>query len=151
MAAAAVQDAAIVQAFERRTGAKPFDHDTESARAARAAHTLLVDHARSGRFPAIHVYYTTGRIEAFDEDNDPTVVSRAWTLAWPEAVPGNLSSDQLVNYFRNRTGALPYLPVDDALKFQCPKCFARFATLEPAEACNKSHGRKSLKAIRGVK
>jgi hypothetical protein len=45
------------------------------------------------------------RIEAIAE-GEPT---DGYTLAWPERVPGNLTADQLVQWFAARTGRVPYL------------------------------------------
>ena len=82
------------------------EHDNESARAARAAHASLMSDPSWARW---YVYFKTGRIEALREDADTS----GWTLAWPEHVPTNITADQMVLYFRSRTGKLPYLPVGE--------------------------------------
>ena len=78
-------------------------HVNETARAARAAHARLM----RGDMPTLHVYFKTRRIEAFTEGEIP--LGDGWALAWPERVPGNLTADQLVQWFAARTGRLPYL------------------------------------------
>jgi hypothetical protein len=77
-------------------------HNNETARAARAAHALLM------RDPtlALYVYYKPRRLEAFAVRPDDDDV---WTLAWPERVPGNLTVDQLIYWFASRSGRVPYL------------------------------------------
>lgn len=76
-------------------------HVNEVARAARAAHALLMRDA----FAELYVYYKTRRIEAFTERPDTLV----WSLAWPERVPASLTADQLVQWFAARAGGIPYL------------------------------------------
>jgi hypothetical protein len=73
----------------------------ETARAAREAHTRLM----RDPFTTLYVYFKPMRIEAIAE-GEPT---DGYTLAWPERVPGNLTADQLVQWFAARTGRVPYL------------------------------------------
>lgn len=56
----------------------------------------------------LYVYYRTLNIHAFADGEDTS----GWTLAWPERLPTNLTADQMVRYFAERTGRLPYLPGD---------------------------------------
>jgi hypothetical protein len=79
-------------------------HVNETARAARAAHALMMHPDSYGS--TLYVYYRSMRIEAFIGD-PPT--GEGWALAWPECVPGNLTADQLVQWFAARTGRVPYL------------------------------------------
>lgn len=70
---------------------------------ARAAHARLM----RGDLATLYVYYKPMKIEAFADGECP--IGEGWTLAWPERVPGNLSADQLVQWFAARTGRVPYL------------------------------------------
>ena len=95
-------------------------HEEESARA--ASECWLAQMMRVGSVGMQHdrlrprelctpgewyVYFKTGRIEALLDDADTT----GWTLAWPERVPTNFTREQMIRYFADRTGKLPYLPV----------------------------------------
>ena len=78
-------------------------HVNETARAARAAHARMM----RGDLATLHVYYKPMRLEAFADGECPT--GEGWILAWSEPVPGNLTADQLVQWFAARTGRVPYL------------------------------------------
>lgn len=89
--------------MSRPTTSYAQHHVNETARAAREAH------ARQMRGETdLYVYYQTLKIRAFAEGEDTT----GWTLAWTERLPSNLTVDQMVQYFAERTGRLPYLPGD---------------------------------------
>lgn len=79
-------------------------HVETSAAAARKAHARQM----RGEYE-LYVYFLPGggRIEAHPESPGPE-----WELAWPERLPANLTVDQMVRYFAERTGRLPYLPND---------------------------------------
>ena len=77
-------------------------HIETSARAARDCHERMVRGEHE-----FYVYYKTREIKAMSYADMP--ISAQWTLAWAERVPENLTADQLVRYFAERTGRLPYL------------------------------------------
>jgi len=84
------------------------EHDNESARAASECWLAQMMRVGSVGTPGEwYVYFKTGRIEALLDDAD----TMSWTLAWPERVPTNFTREQMIGYFADRTGKLPYLPV----------------------------------------
>ena len=84
-------------------------HVNESERAARAAHAQLMRATAGGEGSTeLYVYYKRMRLEALADW--PTPVDRLeWTLAWGERVPTHLTVDQLIRWFAERSGQVPYL------------------------------------------
>ena len=79
-------------------------HRDESARVAREAHVELMRVGRGGPGSSeLYLYYRPGKLGAFSE------APPGWTLGSPERIPGNLTERQLVAWFEQRTGNLPYL------------------------------------------
>ena len=77
-------------------------HIETSAKAARDCHARMMQGERE-----FYVYFKTREIKAMSYADMP--ISTQWTLAWPERVPENLTADELVKHFAERTGRLPYL------------------------------------------
>lgn len=89
----------------------------ESALAARAAHTRMM--RDGGLTPPMHVYFRPGHLAAFAEGDQ---LPPGWARAWPEHVPTDRTADQLVTWFAERAGRVPYLPTS------APTCAAVAAT-----------------------
>ena len=80
----------------------PLDrHYAQVARVAREAHHAMM----SGEFDPIHLWFRVGRLEAATASP-----GEGWALAFPEALPCNLTVEQLINWVHQRSGRIPYFP-----------------------------------------
>jgi len=88
----------------RTSGSFAQYHVNEVARAVRAAHERLM------RDPTIElfVYYRPMQLEAMTIE-EAQQSAFAWTLAWPEKVPGNYTVEALDYWFKRRADRVPYL------------------------------------------
>ena len=84
-------------------------HIEESARAARAAHAEMMRAAREGRSLEMYLCFRPGHLGAFVDGPPP-----GWELGSGERIPGDRTANQLVAWFAQRTGRLPYMAEDAA-------------------------------------
>ena len=75
-------------------------HATHSATVARAAHLRLM----RGECDDLYVWFIPGALLVGNEKPVPEA-----KLAFPERIPTHLTVDQLIVWFANRTGRVPYL------------------------------------------
>ncbi len=82
-------------------------HNLMVSKIAAAAYLRMMKDAQAGLWPTLHVYYKPMQLAVMEAEE-----SSGWTLAFPEAIPGNLTHEQVGAWLATRCGRVPYLNGD---------------------------------------